>query len=60
MYKLASKWPLFAFIYHGLKIQRKAVVQTNKLEQHVIAVFLLFAAHAGIEKIGSFTTNTID
>ena len=36
---------------HALKIhdQRKTVVQT-KLKQHAVTVFLLFAAHAGIEK----------
>ena len=36
---------------HALKIhdQRKTVVQT-KLKQHAVTVFLLFAAHVGIEK----------
>ena len=66
MYKIASKRLLFCCYLPCSEDsdQRKTVVQT-KLEQHVITVFLLFAfllfaAHAGIEKIGSFITNTID
>ena len=66
MYKLASKRLLFCCYLPCSKDSEKdrAVVQT-KLEQHVLTVFLLFAfllfaAHAGIEKIGSFITNIRD
>ena len=46
---LTISFQFFDVFHHALKIQRKTVAQT-KLKQHVITVFLLFTAHAGIER----------
>ena len=35
---------------HALKIHDQRKTVQTKLKQHAVTVFLLFAAHAGIEK----------
>ena len=66
MYKIASKRLLFCCYLPCSEDSEKDScsnkIRTTRYNCFSIKLFafLLFAAHAGIEKIGSFITNTID